>query len=74
MEWTAWGLEREGDSASEADLLISAQPSDQAKRAPVMLNLVLDCSASMQGAPMAAAIEACQQLVVRTTTSGEDQS
>jgi len=63
MNWTALGMELEGDSGREGHLLISGEGEADAPRAPLMVNLVLDRSGSMKGAPMAAAIETAQQLV-----------
>jgi len=63
MNWTAWGLELEGSSGREGHLLISVEAAGQEARTPVMVNLLLDRSGSMKGAPLAAAIEAAQQFV-----------
>jgi len=63
MKWTAWGIETEGESGREGHLLLCAEAEKNAGRAPVVLNLLLDRSGSMKGAPLAAAIEAAQQLV-----------
>lgn len=63
MNWTAWGLELDGVSGREAHLLVSAEAEGTEPRAPVMVNLLLDRSGSMKGAPLAAAVEAAQQFV-----------
>src|SRR5687768_7582757 len=63
MNWTAWGLEVGGEGGREGHLLISAEASGESPRAPVMVNLLLDRSGSMKGAPLAAAVEAAQQFV-----------
>jgi Ca-activated chloride channel family protein len=46
-------------------LLVTVEAESDAPRAPVAMNLVLDRSASMRGAPLAAAVEAAQLLVER---------
>jgi len=63
MKWTAWGMETEGESGREGHVLLCAEAEKDVARAPVVLNLLLDRSGSMKGAPLAAAIEAAQQLV-----------
>ncbi len=63
MNWTAWGVETNAGDAPEAYLLISGDASGDETRAPVMVNLLLDRSGSMKGAPLAAAVEAAQQFV-----------
>ncbi|MHB8877901.1 MAG: vWA domain-containing protein [Myxococcaceae bacterium] len=63
MNWTAWGLELESGSGREGHLLISVEAAGEEARTPVMVNLLLDRSGSMKGAPLAAAIEAAQQFV-----------
>lgn len=67
MNWMAWAVEREREGAREGLLLLSADPPKETERTPVMLNLVLDRSGSMKGAPLAAAVEAAQQLVETAT-------
>ncbi|MEW5742966.1 MAG: VWA domain-containing protein [Myxococcota bacterium] len=63
MHWTAWAVEhRQGDSR-EVHLLVSAGVSADEPRAPVMVNLLLDRSGSMKGAPLSAAVEAAAQFV-----------
>ena len=61
----AWAVERDGTSGREVNLLVTVEASADAPRAPVAVNLVLDRSASMRGAPLAAAVEAAQLLVER---------
>jgi Ca-activated chloride channel family protein len=63
MNWTAWAVERGEGEAKEAHLLVTAETSGDEPRAPVMVNLVLDRSGSMKGAPLSAAVEAAQQFV-----------
>jgi Ca-activated chloride channel family protein len=63
MNWTAWGVEVGESDAREVHLLISAEAAGEEARAPVMVNLLLDRSGSMKGAPLAAAVEAAQQFV-----------
>ena len=58
MNWTAWAVEQGEGALRVAHLLISAETSGEEPRAPVMVNLVLDRSGSMKGAPLAAAVEA----------------
>ncbi len=63
MNWSAWGVEVGEGEAREVHVLVSAEASGEEARAPVMVNLLLDRSGSMKGAPLAAAIEAAQQFV-----------
>jgi Ca-activated chloride channel family protein len=63
MNWTAWAVEHSKQEQREALILVNAEASDDEPRAPVMVNLVLDRSGSMKGAPLSAAIEAAQQFV-----------
>lgn len=63
MKWTAWGMETDGEAGREGHVLVCAEAEKDTGRSPVVLNLVLDRSGSMKGAPLAAAIEAAQQLV-----------
>ncbi len=63
MNWKAWGLELDGESGRTASLLVSAEASGDEPRAPVMVNVLLDRSGSMKGAPLSAAVEAVQQFV-----------
>ncbi len=63
MNWSAWAVETNRGELQEAHVLITAQAGDDEPRAPVMVNLVLDRSGSMKGAPLSAAIEAAQQFV-----------
>jgi Ca-activated chloride channel family protein len=63
MQWTAWSVENSQAEHREAHVLVTAEAGAEDPRAPVMVNLVLDRSGSMKGAPLAAAIEATQQLI-----------
>src|SRR5256885_14697630 len=63
MNWTAWAVEKGDGESREAHLLVTAETSGDESRAPVMVNLVLDRSGSMKGAPLSAAVEAAQQFV-----------
>lgn len=63
MRWSAWAVEAPLDTQREVHLLVTAQGEADEPRAPVLVNLVLDRSGSMKGAPLAAAVEAAQQLV-----------
>jgi Ca-activated chloride channel family protein len=63
MNWTAWAVENAKAEQREALVLVSAEAADDEPRAPVMVNLALDRSGSMKGAPLAAAVEAAQQFV-----------
>jgi Ca-activated chloride channel family protein len=63
MNWTACAVESIKGEQREALLLVTAEASDDEPRAPVMVNLVLDRSGSMKGAPLSAAVEAAQQFV-----------
>ena len=63
MQWTAWSVETTRGDRKEANVLITGEASADEARAPVMVNLLLDRSGSMKGAPLSAAIEAAQQLV-----------
>lgn len=65
MKLTAWAVERDGERGRDVHLLVTVEAESDAPRAPVAMNLVLDRSASMRGAPLAAAIEAAQLLVER---------
>lgn len=56
-------MELEGDTGREGHLLVTVEADEDAQRGPVVANLVLDRSGSMKGAPLAAAIEAAQQLI-----------
>lgn len=62
MEWTATGVETQRGDTREAHILVRGTAAESV-RAPVMLNVLLDRSGSMKGAPLAAAAEAVQQLV-----------
>ncbi len=63
MQWTAWSVETPRGDHKEAQVLITGEALAEEVRSPVMVNLVLDRSGSMKGAPLSAAIEAAQQLV-----------
>ncbi|MFL5358037.1 vWA domain-containing protein [Archangium sp.] len=65
MKLTAWAVERDGERGRNVHLLVTVEAESDAPRAPVAMNLVLDRSASMRGAPLAAAVEAAQLLVER---------
>lgn len=67
MLWTAWGVEGKSDEGCEVHVLVSAEVSNEEARAPVTVNLLLDRSGSMKGAPLAAAVEAVAQLVELAT-------
>ncbi len=66
MQWTAWSVELARGENREGQVLITGEAAPEEARAPVMVNLVLDRSGSMKGAPLAAAVEAAQQLVERS--------
>lgn len=66
MQWTAWSVETPRGDQKEAHVLVTGEASAQEARAPVMVNLLLDRSGSMKGAPLSAAIEAAQQLIDRS--------
>ncbi len=63
MNWTAVGLERTVGASREGHILVSVDEAADVARVPLMLNLLLDRSGSMKGAPLAAAVEAALQLV-----------
>lgn len=63
MNWAAYGLETDEAGRREGHLLVCAEASGDEPRSPVMVNILLDRSGSMKGAPLAAAIEAVQQFV-----------
>ncbi|QRN96865.1 VWA domain-containing protein [Archangium violaceum] len=65
MKLTAWAVERDGERGRDVHLLVTVEAESDAPRAPVAMNLVLDRSASMRGAPLSAAVEAAQLLVER---------
>ncbi|XXF78456.1 VWA domain-containing protein [Myxococcaceae bacterium GXIMD 01537] len=67
MRPTAWAVERDGERGREVLLLVSLEAEADTPRAPVAVNLLLDRSASMRGAPLLAAMEAAQALVERAT-------
>lgn len=63
MNWTAWAVEKGDGEGRDAHVLVTAETSGDEPRAPVMVNMVLDRSGSMKGAPLSAAVEAAQQFV-----------
>lgn len=63
MNWTACAVETTKADQLEVSVLVSGEVADEELRAPVMVNLVLDRSGSMKGAPLSAAVEAAQQLI-----------
>ncbi len=63
MNWKAWGVEVAIENARDVYLMISAEAAGDEPRAPVLVNLVLDRSGSMKGAPLSAAIEAAWNFV-----------
>lgn len=63
MQWKAWSVECPRGDQTEVYVLVSAQAAADDVRAPVMVNLLLDRSGSMKGAPLSAAVEAALQLV-----------
>lgn len=65
MKATAWAVERDGEGGGEVHLLVTLEADAEAARTPVAVNLVLDRSASMRGAPLLAAVEAARALVER---------
>jgi Ca-activated chloride channel family protein len=65
MKPTAWAVERDGERGRDVHLLVTLEADADASRAPVAVNLVLDRSASMRGAPLLAAVEAALALVER---------
>lgn len=70
MNWSAFTMEQGEGGQRKAYLMVSAEEQTPEKRAPLLINLVLDRSASMTGSPLAAAVDAAQQIVDQCT--GED--
>ncbi len=66
MQWTAWSVEATRGDHKDGLVLVTGEATPEELRAPVMVNLVLDRSGSMKGAPLSAAVEAAQQLVERS--------
>lgn len=66
MQWTAWSVETARGEQKEGHVLVTGEAAPEEARSPVMVNLVLDRSGSMKGAPLSAAVEAAQQLVERS--------
>jgi Ca-activated chloride channel homolog len=58
MNWNSWAVEVEHHGHQRVHVLTSADASGQEARAPILVNLLLDRSGSMKGAPLAAAVEA----------------
>jgi Ca-activated chloride channel homolog len=65
MKLTAWAMERDSEQSREVHLLVTLEADADAPRAPVAVNLLIDRSASMRGAPLVAAVEAAQALVAQ---------
>jgi Ca-activated chloride channel family protein len=65
MKHKAWAVEHEGERGREVHLLVTLEVEEGAARAPAVVNLALDRSASMRGAPLVAAVEAAQALAER---------
>jgi Ca-activated chloride channel family protein len=63
MNWSACVVELETDAGREGHILLSVEPPADAPRRPLVINLLLDRSGSMRGAPLSAAVEAALQLV-----------
>jgi Ca-activated chloride channel homolog len=63
MKLTAWAVERDGERGRDVHLLVTVEAEEDAPRAPVAVNLLLDRSASMRGAPLLAAVEAAKLLL-----------
>ncbi len=63
MHWSAFAVESKHEEVERIDLLVSAEAGVGEVRAPILVNLLLDRSGSMKGAPLAAAVEAAQQFV-----------
>lgn len=63
MLWTAWAVETKSADVREGHVLVQGKGAEDEPRAPVMVNLVLDRSGSMKGAPLAAAVEAAQSFI-----------
>jgi Ca-activated chloride channel family protein len=64
MNWSAWAVEKsDGGAQRDVHLLVTAQAGDDEPRAPLLVNLLLDRSGSMKGAPLSAAVEAALQLI-----------
>ncbi|MDY7226329.1 vWA domain-containing protein [Hyalangium rubrum] len=65
MKQMAWAMERDTEHGREVHLLVTLEADADAPRAPVAVNLLIDRSASMRGAPLVAAVEAAQALVAQ---------
>lgn len=68
MKATAWAVERDTQQGRDVHLLVTLEADADAARAPVAVNLLMDRSASMRGAPLMAAVEAAQALVERASS------
>jgi len=66
MKLTAWAVERDNEQGREVSVLVTLEADADAPRAPVAVNLLIDRSASMRGAPLVAAVEAAQALVAQS--------
>jgi Ca-activated chloride channel family protein len=65
MKLMAWAMERDSEQGRDVHLLVTLEADADAPRAPVAVNLLIDRSASMRGAPLVAAVEAAQALVAQ---------
>lgn len=63
MNWSGYAVKMSTGDAEEGHLLITASTSGDEPRTPVVVNLALDRSGSMKGAPLSAAVEAAIQFV-----------
>jgi Ca-activated chloride channel family protein len=63
MNWSAQAVELETDNGREGHVLINVEAPGDVPRQPLVINLALDRSGSMRGAPLSAAVEAAQSLV-----------
>jgi Ca-activated chloride channel family protein len=67
MNWNGVAVELEGEGGRHGHVLLTCEAPSETPRQPLVLNLLLDRSGSMRGAPLAAAVEAAQQLVDEAT-------
>lgn len=63
MQWTATSVETTSGEQHEAHVLVIAEALPGEERSPVVVNLLLDRSGSMKGAPLSAAVEAAVRFV-----------
>src|SRR5579872_3138253 len=63
MNWSAQAVELETDNGREGHVLVNVEAPGDVPRQPLVINLALDRSGSMRGAPLSAAVEAAQSLV-----------